>query len=64
MSKASGCAADKPLRIGHPGGVIEVRGDVKKDSNGAWVADGAGFERTARYLMRGEVFVPLAQRAP
>lgn len=54
-----------PLRIGHPGGVMEVRADVRRSDDGAtWVATGAGFERTARYIMRGEVYVPMPERAP
>jgi len=56
--------ADGLLRIGHPGGVAEVRADVRLDADGTWHAAGAGFERTARYLMRGEVFVPHPDRAP
>jgi len=56
--------ADGLLRIGHPGGVAEVRADVHRSANGVWSAAGAGFERTARYLMRGEVFVPHPARAP
>ncbi|CAJ1445225.1 unnamed protein product [Effrenium voratum] len=51
------------IRIGHPGGVMEVLADVQKDPDG-WRATGAGFQRTARYLMRGEVFIPRPGRAP
>jgi len=51
------------IRIGHPGGVIEVRAEVQHDGDG-WRATGAGFDRTARYLMRGDVFIPRPERAP
>lgn len=54
---------NEPLRIGHPGGVMEVRAHVLNSERG-WHALGAGFERTARYLMRGEVFIPAPDRAP
>jgi len=52
------------LRIGHPGGVMEVRADVQKNAERGWFAAGAGFDRTARYIMRGDLFVPHLDRAP
>jgi len=54
----------EPLRIGHPGGVMEVRAEVDFSPDVGWRSSGAGFERTARYLMRGEVYVPTPERAP
>eukprot|EP00927_Polykrikos_kofoidii_P080178 TRINITY_DN77076_c0_g1_i1.p1 TRINITY_DN77076_c0_g1~~TRINITY_DN77076_c0_g1_i1.p1 ORF type:complete len:390 (+),score=47.00 TRINITY_DN77076_c0_g1_i1:46-1215(+) len=45
------------VRIGHPGGVMCVKADVKYEGD-AWVANGVSFVRTARYLMDGTVFLP------
>lgn len=55
--------AGAALNIGHPGGVMPVRSTVTH-TGGLWHASQAGFLRTARYLMRGEVFVPSSRRAP
>ncbi|CAE7231083.1 prpF [Symbiodinium necroappetens] len=52
------------LRVGHPGGVMEVKADVRHSADRGWHAVGAGFERTSRYLMRGDVFIPRPGRAP
>eukprot|EP00929_Paragymnodinium_shiwhaense_P014602 TRINITY_DN122529_c0_g1_i1.p1 TRINITY_DN122529_c0_g1~~TRINITY_DN122529_c0_g1_i1.p1 ORF type:complete len:400 (+),score=82.23 TRINITY_DN122529_c0_g1_i1:130-1329(+) len=57
-------AVGKTLCIGHPGGTMEVVANVVKDDERGWHATGAGFIRTARYLMRGTVFVPHVERAP
>jgi len=57
-------ARAEALRIGHPGGVMEVRANVQWGAERGWHALGAGFERTARYVMRGEIFVPTEERAP
>eukprot|EP00439_Symbiodinium_sp_Y106_P023773 s6113_g2.t3 len=43
------------LRVGHPGGVMEVKADVRHSADRGWHAVGAGFERTSRYLMRGDL---------
>ena len=46
------------LRFGHPGGVMDVQADVEMSSDssiGGWQATGAGFFRSARCLMSGEV---------
>merc|ERR1712113_690687 len=53
----------KPLSIGHPGGIMEVRADVEWSEDHGWRAPAAGFIRTARYLMRGDVFAPPQTRA-
>ncbi|CAE7331672.1 mii [Symbiodinium pilosum] len=52
------------LRVGHPGGVMEIKADVRHSDSRGWHAVGAGFERTSRYLMRGDVFIPRLERAP
>lgn len=57
-----GCGEE--LCIGHPGGAMTVKADVQWSKDRGWFAVGAGFDRTARYLMRGEVFVPPSDRAP
>jgi len=53
-------AASPPstLRIGHTAGVMEAVARVEL-AKGAWVAVSAGFTRTARTLMRGEVLINL-----
>lgn len=45
---------EKIIRIGHPEGVVEVRAVLNPDGSIASV----GMERTARLIMRGEIFVP------
>lgn len=45
------------FRLGHPGGVFEVRSQVKKDGKGYKYVE-ASFGRTARRLMEGYVLVP------
>jgi hypothetical protein len=52
------------LSIGHPGGAMEVRAEVAHSEERGWHALGAGFDRTARYLMRGDAFIPPPERAP
>ena len=47
------------VRIGHPDGVAEVRVDLSED--GARI-EGVGLERTARRIMKGELYVPEAIR--
>ena len=46
------------LRIAHPQGVMSVHACVSRDHVGRFVARSAGFVRTARYLMVGEVVLP------
>ena len=47
---------EQVIRIGHPEGVVEVR--VVLTDDGQDVA-GVGMDRTARRIMKGELFVPL-----
>lgn len=46
---------DKAIRIGHPGGVMEVNALVNCEQS-AWVAVSATFIRTAKLIMVGQVF--------
>lgn len=46
---------EKMVRIGHPEGVVEVKTVLHED--GTRVAS-VGMERTARRIMRGEIFIP------
>ena len=52
-------AAAAPLRIGHPGGVMEVVAEVEpaRGPERWWTVREAGFFRTARFLMTGEVHI-------
>ncbi|MFC2009215.1 2-methylaconitate cis-trans isomerase PrpF family protein [Chloroflexota bacterium] len=45
------------LRVGHPSGVIDVRGKVEQE-NGEYVLKKATVGRTARCIMKGYAFVP------
>ena len=45
---------ERMVRIGHPEGVVEVKAVLNPDGGLATV----GMERTARLIMRGEVFIP------
>ncbi len=59
-NKVAGFAAgekERLVRIGHPEGVVEVR--VTLTDDGEKVAK-VGLERTARRIMRGEVYIPEA----
>ncbi len=48
-------AKDAMVRIGHPEGVVEVRAILKDDGS----LKSVGMERTARRIMRGDLFVPV-----
>lgn len=50
-------AADGPLRLGMPSGVLTVRADVAQEA-GEWRAQAGSFYRTARRLFDGRVWVP------
>jgi hypothetical protein len=52
-----GQAPERPLRIGHPGGVMLVEGRVEAREGGP-VMTRAAIERTARRIMDGTVYVP------
>jgi 2-methylaconitate cis-trans-isomerase PrpF len=47
---------EKPLRIGHPSGVVTVSATVQRDAD-TWHAISASLFRTARTLMRGEIAI-------
>lgn len=46
---------EQMVRIGHPEGVVEVK--VRLSADGA-AAESVGMERTARRIMKGELFIP------
>lgn len=46
---------ERMVRIGHPEGVVEVK--VKLNANGT-IVESVGMERTARRIMKGELFIP------
>lgn len=46
---------EKMVRIGHPEGIVEVK--VRLNGGGTAV-DSVGMERTARRIMKGELFIP------
>ena len=46
---------EKMVRIGHPEGIVEVK--VKLNADGTAV-ESVGMERTARKIMKGELFIP------
>jgi 2-methylaconitate cis-trans-isomerase PrpF len=50
-------AGQNQFRLGHPGGIFEVRSQVKKNGNSYEYVE-ASFGRTARRLMEGYVLVP------
>ncbi len=54
-------AAEGPLRLGMPSGVLTVGAEVARE-DGGWVAKAGSFYRTARRLFDGRVWVP-GQRA-
>lgn len=45
------------LRFGHPGGIMEVQAEAEVGQN-SWSTKAAGFLRTARFLMTGDVHLP------
>ena len=46
---------EKMVRIGHPEGIVEVK--VQLNAEGTAV-ESVGMERTARKIMKGELFIP------
>ncbi|MDY6825560.1 MAG: PrpF domain-containing protein [Bacillota bacterium] len=48
----------KLVRIGHPGGIIEMEAEVEKPPDGQVKLTRAMYSRTARRIMDGYVFVP------
>ena len=56
----------RPVRIGHPAGVLEIGVEVGRSPDGQWRVPRVTVDRTAREIMRGSVLVPesyLAGRA-
>lgn len=51
-------AADGPIRLGMPSGILTVAAEVARDADGTWRAASGGFYRTARRLFDGRVWVP------
>lgn len=47
---------DQMIRIGHPEGVVEVRVILSEDCK---LVEKVGMERTARRIMKGELFIPV-----
>jgi 2-methylaconitate cis-trans-isomerase PrpF len=50
-------AADSPLRLGMPSGILMVGAEVAQE-DGGWVARAGSFYRTARRLFDGRVWIP------
>ena len=46
---------EKMVRIGHPEGIVEVKVQLTEDGQGV---HSVGMERTARKIMKGELFIP------
>ena len=46
---------EKMVRIGHPEGIVEVKVLLTEDGKGV---HSVGMERTARKIMKGELFIP------
>jgi hypothetical protein len=55
----SPAAAEGPVRLGMPSGVLTVGAEVVRE-HGAWVARSGSFYRTARRLFDGRVWIPEA----
>lgn len=56
ISRITRDVKEKIVRIGHPEGVVEVRVTLTADGTGV---AGVGMDRTARRIMKGELFVPV-----
>ena len=57
VNLAAGGGTREAVRFGHPSGTLRVGADVAH-RNGQWVVTRAVMSRSARVLMRGEVWVP------
>ena len=57
VNLAAGGGTREAVRFGHPSGTLRVGADVAQ-RNGQWVVTRAVMSRSARVLMRGEVWVP------
>lgn len=58
FARQPGSGREHVVRLGHPDGVVEVR--VRQTDDGNDIA-AVGMDRSARRIMRGEVFVPEAE---
>jgi len=54
---AAGCGTKTTVIFGHPSGILKV-GAVIKQENGKYIVDKATMSRSARIIMKGEVYVP------
>jgi 2-methylaconitate cis-trans-isomerase PrpF len=54
----NGAESSGIVRIGHPSGIIEIDVSVETSGDGTPVLRQAAFERTARRIMEGVVFIP------
>ncbi|PJK10232.1 2-methylaconitate cis-trans isomerase PrpF [Lysobacteraceae bacterium NML08-0793] len=59
VSRAAGGGARETVCFGHPSGTLRV-GAAVENINGQWTVKKAVMSRSARVLMRGEVYVPPA----
>lgn len=50
-------AGERPVRIGHPSGVLEIGATVRR-RDGTWTVEKVATRRTARRLMEGAALVP------
>lgn len=46
------------IRLGHPAGITDVGANVKYINN-KYIGVSATFQRSARVLMKGEVYIPI-----
>lgn len=58
FARKPGPGREHTIRLGHPDGVVEVR--VRQTEDGQDI-EAVGMDRTARRIMRGELFVPTAE---
>lgn len=56
LAELPGNARERVVRIGHPDGVAEVRATLRSDAAGI---DKVGMDRTARRIIKGELFIPI-----
>ena len=54
-----GPSGDRPIRFGHPSGILKLSVDARQDGN-HWVIDNVRVSRSARRIMKGVVSVPLS----
>lgn len=52
---------DEQIRIGHPGGILNVRAETSRDPDGSTVVKSVTIERTARPLMSGLLYARSAK---